>query len=83
VRRDALDEVSEAGARRRAGGGELLVEDDVEDRWQVMAAEAGGPGEAEEARVVQRRVPLRLPGPVLVVGRGDRQARVVLGDPGA
>jgi hypothetical protein len=83
VRRDPLDEVPEARARRRAGGGELLVEDDVEDRGQVVAAEAGGPGEAEEARVVQRGVPLRLPGPVLVVGRGDRQTRVVLGDPGA
>jgi hypothetical protein len=83
VRRDPLDEVSEAGARRRAGGGELLVEDDVEDRGQVVAAETRGPGEAEEARVVQRRVPLRLPGPVLVVGRRDRQTRVVRGDPGA
>jgi hypothetical protein len=40
VRRDPLDEISEAGARRRAGCGELLVEDDVEDRGQVVAAEA-------------------------------------------
>src|SRR5262249_13796950 len=83
VRRDPLDEISEAGARRRAGDGELLVEDDVEDCGQIVAAEAGGPGEAEEACVVQRSVPLRLPGPVLVVGRGDRQTRVVLDDPGA
>jgi len=83
VGRDPLDEISEAGPRRRAGGGELFVEDDVEDRGQIATAEAGGPGEAEKARVVQRRVPLRLPRPVLVVGRGDWQARVVLGDPGA
>ena len=83
VRRDPLHEISEARARRRAGGGELLVEDDVEDRGQVVTAEAGGPGEAEEAGVVERGVPLRLSGPVLVVGRGDRQTRVVLGEPGA
>jgi hypothetical protein len=49
VRRNPLDEVSEARTRRRARGGELLVEDDVEDRGQVVTAEAGGPGEPEEA----------------------------------
>src|SRR4029450_10353100 len=47
VRRDPLHQVSEARARRSAGGGELLVEDDVEDRGQVVTAEADGPGEAE------------------------------------
>jgi hypothetical protein len=83
MRRDPLDQVSEARARRCVGGRELLVEDDVEDRWQVVATEAGGPGEAEEARIVQRRVPLGLPRPVLVVGRGDRQTRIVVGNPGA
>ena len=83
VRRDPLDEVAEARTRRRARGGELLVEDDVEDRGQIVTAEAGGPGESEEAGVVERGVPLRLPGPVLVVGRRDRQTGVVLGEPGA
>jgi len=81
--RDSLNEISEARAWRRPSGGELLVEDDVEDGRQVVTAEAGGPRETEEARVVQRRVPLRLPSPILVVGRGDRQTRVVVGDPGA
>ena len=40
VRRHPLDEISEARTRRRARGGELLVEDDVEDRGQVVTAEA-------------------------------------------
>ena len=50
VRRDPLHEVAEARARRRAGGGELLVEDDVEDRGQVVTAEAGGPARARRSR---------------------------------
>src|SRR4029450_2412209 len=39
-----------SGARgwRRASGSELFVEDDVEDRGQVVTAKAGGPGEAEK-----------------------------------
>src|SRR5262245_22530292 len=81
--RDALDEVSAARARRRSGGGELLVEDHVEYGGQVVTTEPGGPREPEEAGVVERRVPVRLAGPVHVVGRRDRQTRVVLGDPGA
>ena len=75
MRRDALDEIAEARARRRSRRGELLVEEDVEDGGQLVTAEAGGPGEAEEARVVEGGVPLRLPGPVLVVGGRHRQAR--------
>src|SRR5262249_26468201 len=81
VRRDAVHQVSEARPWGRAGGGELLVEDDVEDRGKVMTAEAGRPGEAEKAGVVEGGVPLRLSRPVLVVGRRDRQPRIVLRDP--
>ncbi len=83
VCRDPLDEVPEARARRRAGGRELVVEDHVEDRGQVVAAVAGGPAQPEEAGVVERRVPLGLACPVLVVGRRGRQAGVVAGQPDA
>src|SRR5262249_53239205 len=62
---------------------QLLVEDHVEHGRQVVAAEAGGPREPEEARVVEGRVPFRLSGPVLVVGRRDRQAGIVLRQPRA
>jgi len=72
VRRDPLDEIAEARARWRPGRGEFLVEDDVEDRGQVVPPEPGRPGEPEEARVIERRVPFRLARPVLVVGGGDR-----------
>ena len=52
VRRDPLHEVSEARAGRRAGGGELLVEDDVEDR---RAGRDRRSGRARRARRSRRR----------------------------
>ena len=81
VRRDALHEVAEARPRRRARGRELVVEDDVEHRRQVVTAEARRPAQPEEAGVVERGVPLGLAGPVLVVGRRRRQAGIVVGEP--
>ena len=80
---DALHEIAQARPRRRAGSRELLVEDHVEDGREVVAAEPGRPAQAEEAGVVQRRVPLRLAGPVLVVGRRRREPGVVVRQPGA
>ena len=82
VRADALHEVAEARARRRAGRGELVVEDDVEDGRQLVAAVALRPAQAEEAGVVERGVPLGLARPVLVVGGRRGEAGVVLGEPG-
>ena len=83
VRADALHEVAEARARRRARGGDLLVEDHVEHGRQVVTAEPRRPAQPEEPGVVERGVPFGLARPVLVVGRRRGQAGVVLGEPGA
>src|SRR4029453_14693212 len=82
VHADALPQVPGARAGWPSGRGELLVEDDVEHRGQVMAPVARRPAQPEEPGGVQRRVPRGLLRPVRVVRRRGRQAWVVVGEPG-
>ena len=82
VLEDALHQVAEARPGWCPGGGQLLVDDDVVDARQSLAADRRRPGDAEESAVVERPVPGRLAGPVLVVGRRGREPRVVHVEPG-
>jgi hypothetical protein len=82
VLEDPLDEIAEARTRRRAGGGELLVEDHVVDARQLVSADVLRPRQAEEAGLVERLVPRGLTAPVVVIGRRRRQSRVVGVEPG-
>ena len=81
VPEDAEHEVAEPRSRRCSSGGQLLVEDDVVDTREALAADFLGPRQAEEAGAVQRLVPRSLARPVGVVGRRCRQVGVVVGHP--
>src|ERR1022692_2823128 len=82
VLEDTLHQVTEARSGWCPGRGELLVDDDVIDRGQPLPTNRRGPGHAEEARVEERLVPGGCSLPVVVVGRGRRQPRVVVLQPG-
>ena len=82
VLEDPLDQVAEARPGRRPGRGQFLVDDDVVHGSAVPGHRCpSGQVRAEEPAVVERAVPRRLAGPVLVVGRRRRQPRVVLLQP--
>src|SRR5262249_15641154 len=76
VPEDALHEVADAGPGRRARAGELLVDDHVVHARQLLPADTSRPRQPEEPGVVERLMPGRLPGPVLVGGRRRGQAGI-------
>ena len=83
VLEDALHQVAEARPGRGAGGGQLVVEDDLVDGGQLVAADVLRPRHGEEPGVVERLVPAGGAGPVVVGRRRRRQPRVVVAQPGA
>jgi hypothetical protein len=80
---DPLHEVAQAGPWWGPGGGQLLVDDDLEDARPTVSTDLDGPGHAEEPGVVERAVPVGHPGPVVVVGRGRRESGIVVQQPGS
>jgi hypothetical protein len=77
----AHDQVAEARSGRRAGLGDLLVDDHVVHGGQIPAAVLGGPRRPEEPRGIQRLVPGALGLPVRVPGGGE--LALLLAEPGA
>src|SRR5262249_58465270 len=57
------------------------VQDEYEEGRKTVAAVAFRPAQAEEPGVVEGGMPVRLARPILVVGRGRREAGVVVGEP--
>ena len=81
VMAQADDEIPQTRPRGRSGLGDLLVDDHVIHRRKVLSAIRLRPRRTEEARVVQRNVPVTRLGPVLV-SRGGELA-LLLGQPAA
>src|SRR5215208_2203940 len=75
------DEITKARPRRRAYLRDLLVDDHVIHRRQVLTAVLLRPRGAEEARLVQRDMPFTGFGPVFVPRRGE--SALLLGQPTA
>src|SRR4029077_18585753 len=74
------------GAPAAASSSSTMTSKNAGRSWPPERESAGGSGPGrgggregpEDARASQRGVPPPLPVPVLVVGRGDRQTRIVL-----
>src|SRR5215212_6322555 len=75
------DEITQTRPRRRACLRDLLVDDHVIHRRQVLTAVLLRPRGAEEARLVQRDMPFPSFGPVIVPRRGE--LALLLGQPTA
>ena len=67
----AHHQVTQTGPRRGAGARQLLVDDHVVHRRQLVPAVLTRPRHPEEAGRIQRLMPLPLPRPVIVAGRRE------------
>ena len=67
---DAVDQIAHTGTRRSGRPGQFFIDDDVVDRWKLLAAVFTGKRQPEEALLVEGLMPLGLAGPVLVTRTG-------------